>query len=48
MIQVKVGIEEKTMDPVEKILLTNENGEVTKSKDADKTIKTLINSGKIV
>jgi len=48
MIQVKVGIGEKTTDPVEKILLTSENGDVTKSNNADKTIKTLINSGKIV
>lgn len=48
MTQIKSGIGEKTIDPVEKILLTDENCGVTKTNDTEEKKKILINNGKIV
>lgn len=44
MTQIKVGMEEKTADPNEKILLTSENGGINISEVEE----TLNNTGKIV
>jgi len=48
MVQIKVGLEDKTMDLAGKVLLASENGDVTKSNEANEGIKTSINSNKIV
>lgn len=45
MTQIKVGMEEKTRDPNEKILLTSENGGITKN-EIEETLNNKI--GKIV